>query len=77
MIMIRRILLPQFSENAVVRMCYMNVLSFTVSKCSSTSHKSKPKEMLWKYKGAIKSIMADCCNRLCSVFSWNEVAVLE
>lgn len=56
---------------------YLAVLSFSVSRCPSTLHKSKPKEMHWKYKGTTKGIMGDCYNRLCSVFGWNEAAFLE
>jgi hypothetical protein len=74
-ILIRRSLLSRFWKNCKnYGECV--VLSFTVSRCPPTLYEARL-ETQWKYKGAAESVMADCSNRLCSVCSWNEAAVME
>jgi len=52
------------------------VVSFTVSGCPPTLYKAKLATE-WKYKGTAEIIMADRFDRLSSVCSWNEAALLE
>jgi hypothetical protein len=85
-VIVMRTLLSWFSENAKKIVTYMNIqicylfqclLFFSVSSCTCTLHRSKPKETQWKYKGTAEIFMADCFNRLCSISGCNRVACLE